>query len=147
MPIKKKRKVRRKKVERPKVSKELKLEMTAKANDLINEYSSRWKNEYCQNGNAVGIGDIHDIYLKWQGNILYFCLKIPFKSSIVMNEYFEERFIKIKYIGNDQFNLAHYTIQQNFVCIVKVKLIRMCKISDVVVLAYKLIFFRMLVNR
>ncbi len=48
-----------------------------------------------------------DIYSKWHQSYFYFCAKYRCPSSNRISEYFETRFARLEYAGNEQFNLSY----------------------------------------
>jgi hypothetical protein len=50
---------------------------------------------------------IVDIYSKWYRNYFYFCAKYACPGPNAISPYFEVKFARLEYVGNDQFNLAY----------------------------------------
>ena len=48
-----------------------------------------------------------DIYSKWYRNYFYFCAKYACPGPNAISPYFEDKFARLEYIGNGQFNLAY----------------------------------------
>lgn len=56
---------------------------------------------------------IVDIYSRWHRSYFYFCAKYRCPSPNRISEFFESRFARLEYIGNERFNLSYmrYTEQ------------------------------------
>jgi hypothetical protein len=50
---------------------------------------------------------IVDIYSKWHRNYFYFCAKYACPGPNAIAPYFEDKFARLEYVGNNQFNLAY----------------------------------------
>lgn len=48
-----------------------------------------------------------DIYSKWYRNYFYFCAKYNNPSSNAIASYFEAKFARMEYMGNEEFNLSY----------------------------------------
>ena len=48
-----------------------------------------------------------DIYTKWHGSYFYFYGKRHCRASNCITEFFEQKFARMEYIGDDKFNLAY----------------------------------------
>lgn len=90
---------------KPKLPNAIKENVTAKANNLIDtilkpkHVKPPSKNEK--------FNYIVDIYSKWARNYFYFCSKYACPGPNAISPYFEAKFARIEYIGNEQFNLAY----------------------------------------
>ena len=50
---------------------------------------------------------IVDIYSKWYRNYFYFCSKYACPGPNAISPYFEGKFARLEYVGNERFNLAY----------------------------------------
>lgn len=50
---------------------------------------------------------IVDIYSKWYRNYFYFCTKYCCPGPNAISPYFEAKFARMEYVGNDRFNLSY----------------------------------------
>jgi hypothetical protein len=50
---------------------------------------------------------ITDIYSKWYRNYFYFCSKYACPGPNAISPYFEAKFARMEYVGNEHFNLAY----------------------------------------
>lgn len=50
---------------------------------------------------------IVDIYSKWSQSCFYFCATYRCPSPNAISEFFESRFARLKYMGNDRFSLSY----------------------------------------
>lgn len=90
---------------KPKVPNILKAEVIAKANTFSDTIL---KPKYLKPPS----GDEHfnyivDIYSKWYRNYFYFCSKYACPGPNAISPYFEAKFARLEYVGNEQFNLAY----------------------------------------
>ncbi len=90
---------------KPKLPNPLKANVTAEANDLID---TALKPAHVK----PPTGDerfnyIVDIYSKWYRNYFYFCSKYACPDPNAISPYFEARFARLEYVGNERFNLAY----------------------------------------
>lgn len=89
---------------RPKVTKQVKAAVQEKADDLVQSFLKPTfikppPEDYEWNY-------IVDIDTLWYGNCLYFRSKYRVPSPHALSEYFEERFARLEYVGENKFNLA-----------------------------------------
>ena len=47
-----------------------------------------------------------DIYTKWYRSYFYFCAKYHCPGPTAISPYFEDKFARLEYVGNDRFNLS-----------------------------------------
>jgi len=77
-----------------------------KVNLLIESYL---KPEYVKtNPEDEEFSYVVDIYSKWHRTYLYFTAKYRCTAIDCVKEFFEEKFARLEYIGEDQFNLAYF---------------------------------------
>jgi len=48
-----------------------------------------------------------DIYTKWYRNYFYFCSKYRSSGPNAVSPFFEDKFARLEYVGNDRFNLSY----------------------------------------
>jgi len=90
---------------KPKVPDTIKLEVEAKARELI---ESILKPEHVKappkdkNSNYIV-----DVYSKWYRNYFYFCSKYACPGPNAISPYFEAKFARLEYVGNGRFNLSY----------------------------------------
>jgi hypothetical protein len=49
-----------------------------------------------------------DLYAKWRGPFFYFCSRYCSPGPRALSPYFESRFARLQYAGNERFNLAYF---------------------------------------
>ena len=49
-----------------------------------------------------------DIYTKWRGPFFYFCSKYCSPGPRALSPFFESKFARLQYAGNERFNLAYF---------------------------------------
>ncbi len=87
-----------------KVPESVKAEVTRKAQDLV---ETVLKPHYVQPApEDPQFNYIVDIYTRWHGQYFYFCAKYCVPGPNAIQPYFESKFARLDYIGNDQFNLS-----------------------------------------
>lgn len=85
------------------LTKEIKAQVEAAANSLIEE----WKPKYIQPPPTnSSINYITELSTKWFRNWLYFCAKFACPGPTAIAATFETRFIRLEYVSEDKFNLA-----------------------------------------
>ncbi len=50
---------------------------------------------------------IVDIYTKWHRSFFYFCARYRCPGPNRISEFFESRFARLEYVGNERFNLSY----------------------------------------
>lgn len=90
---------------KPKVPDTIKQEAEAKARKLI-ETILKPKHVKSPSGNKH-FNYIVDIYSKWHGNYFYFCTKYACTGPNAISPYFEAKFARLEYVGNERFNLSY----------------------------------------
>ena len=84
---------------------DVKANVTAKAKDIIDTVL---KPEYVKPpAEDKRFNYIVDIYSKWHRNYFYFCAKYACHGPNAISPYFEVKFARLEYVGNNQFNLAY----------------------------------------
>jgi hypothetical protein len=93
------------KASRPKVSDSTKAEVQRKANELIESFL---KPEFIKpHPEDAEYNYIVDIYTKWYRSYFYLCAKYRCPAPNCIAEFFETKFARLEYAGNDKFNLAY----------------------------------------
>jgi hypothetical protein len=90
---------------KPKLPNPLKANVTAEANDLINTVLK--PTHVKPPAGDERFNYIVDIYSKWYGNYFYFCSKYACPGPNAISPFFEARFARLRYVGNERFNLAY----------------------------------------
>lgn len=49
-----------------------------------------------------------DLYAKWRGPFFYFCSRYCSPGPRALSPFFESRFARLQYAGDDRFNLAYF---------------------------------------
>ncbi|MBN1860652.1 MAG: hypothetical protein JW840_04235 [Candidatus Thermoplasmatota archaeon] len=90
---------------KPKVPDTIKLDVEAKARELVDTVL---KPEHIKapSGNKP-FNYIVDIYTEWYQNYFYFCSKYACPGPNAISPYFEAKFARLEYVGNDRFNLSY----------------------------------------
>jgi hypothetical protein len=89
----------------PKVSATVKTEVKAKADEFIETFIKPVfikpppENSQCSY--------IVDIYSKWYSHYFYFCSKYRCPAPECISEFFESKFVRLEYAGNNRFNFAY----------------------------------------
>ncbi len=84
---------------------DVKANVTAKAKDIIDTVL---KPKYVKPpAEDKRFNYIVDIYSKWHRNYFYFCAKYACHGPNAISPYFEVKFARLEYVGNNQFNLAY----------------------------------------
>ena len=90
---------------KPKLPNAVKVNVTAKANDLIDTVLKP-KHVKPPSGNER-FNYIVNIYSKWYHNYFYFCSKYACPGPHAISPYFEANFARLEYVGNGCFNLSY----------------------------------------
>lgn len=86
-----------------KVTEEIKRQVEETTNKLLDE----WKTKYIQPPSKDHqFNYIVDLYSTWYRCYLYFCAKYACPSPMAIAPFFEARYSRLEYIGEDRFNLA-----------------------------------------
>jgi hypothetical protein len=96
---------------KPKVPESTKEEVEKRAKELVEH---KLKLEYIKpppQDNRFNY--IVDLYTKWYRNYFYFCAKYHSPGSNAISPFFESKFARMEYIGDNKFNLSYmrYTEQ------------------------------------
>ncbi|MFO0794251.1 MAG: hypothetical protein U0586_09300 [Candidatus Brocadiaceae bacterium] len=83
----------------------VKANVEAKASDFI-ETVLKPKHVRPTSGNEH-FNYIVDIYSKWHQSYFYFCAKYASPAPNAISPFFEVKFARLEYIGNERFNLAY----------------------------------------
>ncbi|MBT9161746.1 MAG: hypothetical protein DDT27_00284 [Dehalococcoidia bacterium] len=90
---------------KPRVPDAIKVSVEAKANDLI---ETVLKPNHAKPPSAdERFNYIVDIYSKWHRNYFYLCAKYACPGPNAISPFFEARFTRLEYVGNERFNLAY----------------------------------------
>ena len=90
---------------RPKIPDDLKLEVQQKANEFLESYltptfvlpppeDTQWNY-------------IVKIFTKWHQRYFYFCSKYRCPTPNCISEFFEMKFTRLEFVGNNKFNVAY----------------------------------------
>ncbi|MBW2342158.1 MAG: hypothetical protein JRF50_17765 [Deltaproteobacteria bacterium] len=90
---------------KPRLPNALKANMTAEANDLIDTILKPTHVKHPAGDERFNY--VVDIYSKWYRNYFYFCSKYACPGPNAISPYFEARFARLEYVGNERFNLAY----------------------------------------
>ncbi len=93
------------KQDNPNVPKEVKANVTAEADKLIDTVLKPKHVE--PPAEDARFNYVVDIYSKWYRNYFYFCAKYACPGPNAISPYFETKFARLEYISNGQFNLAY----------------------------------------
>ncbi len=89
---------------KPKISDDLKAEVTAKADALLEE----WKPEHIKPPpEDERFNYVVDLYTKWWRGYLHLCAKYACPGPNAISPFFETRFTRLEYVGGQRFNLAY----------------------------------------
>ena len=90
---------------RQKVPDYLKVEIQKKADQLV---ETTLKPEHIKTPpEDYEFNYIVDIFTQWHSGFFYFCAKYHSPGPRAISPYFETKFARLKYIGNNRFNLAY----------------------------------------
>ncbi len=67
----------------------------------------RFKQEYVKENPDKKYNYLTDVYTKWIRNYLYFCEKYKSEQAGMIEQEFEENFVRLEYLNNDSFNLSY----------------------------------------
>jgi hypothetical protein len=87
------------------LSDDVKAKVTAKAKDIIDTVLK--PKHVKPPAEDKPFNYIVDIYAKWHRNYFYFCAKYACPGPNAISPYFEVKFARLEYVGNNQFNLAY----------------------------------------
>jgi len=90
---------------KPKLPNAVKANVTAEANGLIDSVLKPTHVKPPSGDERFNY--IGDIYSKWYGNYFYFCSKYACPGPNAISPYFEAKFARLEYVGNERFNLAY----------------------------------------
>jgi hypothetical protein len=91
----------------PRIPEALKAVLTEKANVLIETKLKPWKLDLDKAFKEKGFNYVVDVYTTWWRSYFYFCSRYRCPGPNAINEYFEARFTRMKYVGDRLFNLAY----------------------------------------
>jgi len=90
---------------RPKVPEAIKAKLEVKAGELVDSILKPMHvKPPCEDEQ---FNYIVDIYSKWYRNYFYFCSKYACPGPNAISPYFEAKFARLEYVGNERFNLAY----------------------------------------
>jgi len=90
---------------KPKLSNAVKANVTAQANYLIDTVLKPKHVE--PHAGDERFNYIVDIYSKWYRNHFYFCSKYACPGPNAISPYFDAKFARLEYVGNEYFNLSY----------------------------------------
>jgi hypothetical protein len=90
---------------KPKVPDLIKANVETKANELIETVLK--PNHIKPSFRDERFNYIVDIYSKWYRNYYYFCAKYACPGPNAISPFFEARFARMEYVGNERFNLSY----------------------------------------
>ncbi len=90
---------------KPKVPDIIKANVETKANEFIETVLK--PNHIKPPSGDERFNYIIDIYSKWSRNYFYFCAKYACPGSNAISPFFEARFARLEYVGNERFNLSY----------------------------------------
>ena len=90
---------------KPKLPSAVKANVTAEVNDLIDTVLKPPHVKPPSGDERFNY--IVDIYSKWYRNYFYFCSKYACPGPNAISPYFEAKFARLEYVGNERFNLAY----------------------------------------
>jgi hypothetical protein len=88
---------------KPKISDDLKAELTEKAEQLLQEWRPK---DIKPPPPGYQFNYIVELYGKWFRSYFYFCAKYACPGPAALSPFFEARFTRLEYVGDRQFNLA-----------------------------------------
>lgn len=93
------------KTSKPKVPENVKLEVETKAKELVESFL---KPEHIKlPPENLHFNYIVEIYTKWYRSSFYFCAKYACPSPHAISPFFETKFARMEYVGEDLFNLSY----------------------------------------
>ncbi|MGI8565738.1 MAG: hypothetical protein ACR2LZ_04560 [Pyrinomonadaceae bacterium] len=90
---------------KPKVPEALKAEVSEKATQLIESTLKRTYIKQPPKDNRFNY--VVDLYTKWYRSYFYFCSKYACPGPSAISPFFESRFARMEYVGNNKFNMAY----------------------------------------
>ena len=90
---------------KPKVPDAVKAHVTVKANNLIDTVLKPAHIKHPAGDERFNY--IVELYSKWYRNYVYFCSKYACPSPNAISPYFEAKFARLEYGGNNRFNLSY----------------------------------------
>jgi hypothetical protein len=91
---------------KPKVPDIIKAELEKKSSELV-ESVIKTKHIKPPPEDDNRFNYIVDIYTKWYRNYFYFCAEYRCPGPNAISPFFEARFARLEYVGNDHFNLSY----------------------------------------
>ncbi|MFZ5996869.1 MAG: hypothetical protein ACOYW7_05210 [Nitrospirota bacterium] len=93
------------KMPKPKVPDRIRDEVQAKADHLIESEFNRAHIKHPKKDEQFSY--IVDIYAKWYRNYFHFIAKYRCPALDCISEFFERKFVRLEYIGNNRFTLSY----------------------------------------
>ncbi len=93
------------KLPKPKVPKNIKIEVETKAKELIESFLK--PNHIKPPPEDERFNYIVDIYAKWYRSYFHFCAKYASSGPYAISPFFETKFARMEYVGNGLFNLSY----------------------------------------
>ena len=91
---------------KPKVPDSLKAELIQKANEIIQNELKPYCSEL-DKGTKEKFNYIVDLYTTWWRNYFYFCSKYHSPGPNALSPFFDNKFARLEYVGEDSFNLSY----------------------------------------
>lgn len=93
------------KLPKSKMPENIKLEVETKANEFVESFL---KPEYIKPPpEDMRFNYIVDIYTKWYRSYFYFCAKYASPDPRAASPFFERKFARMEYVGDNLFNLSY----------------------------------------
>jgi len=68
----------------------------------------RFKQQFIKKNPDKKYNYLTDIYTKWRANYLYFCEKFKSEQAGMIEQEFEESFVRLEYLEGDSFNFSYF---------------------------------------
>ncbi|KAF0239310.1 MAG: hypothetical protein FD181_290 [Prolixibacteraceae bacterium] len=81
-----------------------KAEIEKRCQTLVEQF----KQQYIKENPDKRYNYLADVYTKWRRNYLYFCQKFKSESLESIVPEFEENFVRLEYLANDNFNFSYF---------------------------------------
>lgn len=90
---------------KPKVPESVKMELERKAGELLESVLK--PTHLAAPPQDVSFNYVVDLYFSWHGNCLYFCAKYACPGPNAISPFFEMKFARLEYVGDNHFALAY----------------------------------------
>jgi len=81
-----------------------KAEIEKRCQPLVEQF----KQQYVKENPDKRYNYLTDVYSKWRGNYLYFCQKFKSENPAMIQPEFEENFVRLEYVENDNFKFSYF---------------------------------------